>query len=127
MFQLYQREGKKMDNKAFIKAVQNLTQEKKIEESVVFEAMELALASAYRKNFNTLTNVKVDINRDTGEIKVYSYRTIVDKPTDEVLEISLKEAKKIDDEKALGDVILEEVTPKDFGRVAAGTAQQVIM
>lgn len=116
-----------MDNKAFIKAVQNLTQEKKIEESVVFEAMELALASAYRKNFNTLTNVKVDINRDTGEIKVYSYRTIVDKPTDEVLEISLKEAKKIDDEKALGDVILEEVTPKDFGRVAAGTAKQVIM
>jgi N utilization substance protein A len=117
----------KMDAKAFIKALNNIIEEKNISKELVLEAMELALSSAYKKNFNALTNVKVDINSETGEIKVYSYHTVVENVEDEQTEISLKDARKIDKTKEVGDLILEEVTPKDFGRVAAGTAKQVIM
>ncbi|MDD4036262.1 MAG: transcription termination factor NusA [Bacilli bacterium] len=116
-----------MDSDAFIKAVKNIVEEKHISEDIIYEAMELALASAYKKNFNALTNVKIDINRETGEIKVYSYKTVVDDVTNPEMELSLTEAKKIDKLKEIGDVILNEVTPKDFGRVAAGTAKQVII
>ena len=62
-----------MDGKEFIKALKNITAEKGISEDVVFEGMEQALITAYKKNFNSKTNVRVDINRETGEIKVYSY------------------------------------------------------
>jgi len=62
-----------MDPVAFIKAVKGIVAEKEISEDVVFEAMELALATAYKKNFGSKTNVRVDINRTTGEIKVMSY------------------------------------------------------
>ena len=65
-----------MDPEAFIKAVKDITKEKGISEDVVFEAMELALATAYKKNFNSKTNVKVLFDRETGEIKVYSFLTI---------------------------------------------------
>jgi transcription termination/antitermination protein NusA len=116
-----------MDAKAFIKALDNITEEKNIAKETVLEAMELALSSAYKKNFNSLTNVKVDINPKTGEIKVYSYRTVVEEVEDDETEISLKDAKGLDKTKELGDVFLEEVTPKDFGRVAAATAKQVVM
>ena len=67
-----------MDPVAFIKAVKDITAEKGISEDVVFDAMELALATAYKKNFGSKTNVKVIINRDTGEIKVMSYYVVVD-------------------------------------------------
>lgn len=67
-----------MNSKEFKKAVENITKEKNIDKEVVYEAMELALTSAYKKNFNSNTNVKVLINRETGEIKVYSYLTVVE-------------------------------------------------
>ena len=67
-----------MDGKEFIKALKNITAEKGISEDVVFEGMEQALITAYKKNFNSKTNVRVDINRETGEIKVYSYLIVVD-------------------------------------------------
>ena len=67
-----------MDPVAFIRAVKNITDEKGISEDIVFEAMELALATAYKKNFGSKTNVRVDINRDSGEIKVMSYYIVVD-------------------------------------------------
>ena len=67
-----------MDPVAFIKAVKGIVAEKEISEDVVFEAMELALATAYKKNFGSKTNVRVDINRTTGEIKVMSYYIVVD-------------------------------------------------
>ena len=111
--------------------------------------MELALTSAYKKNFNSKTNVKVLINRDTGDIKVYSYLTVVDDDKledypDEVevdsegneilpelfnpeTEIKLKDARREDKSLNVGDTIDTEVTPKDFGRVAASTAKQVIV
>ena len=137
-----------MNSKEFLKAVENIVKEKGIDEDVVFEAMELALASAYKKD-NAKTNVKVDINRSTGDIKVFSFLTVVsddklddypdevelDEEGNEILpelfnpetEIKLSDAKKIDDTLEIGDTINTEVTPSNFGRVAASTAKQVIV
>ena len=108
--------------------------------------MELALATAYKKNFGSKTNVRVDINRTTGEIKVMSYYivvdeidegdTIIDEDGNEVdvppeinidAQILIEEARELDPTIEVGERIEKEVTPKDFGRVAAGTAKQVIM
>lgn len=135
-----------MDPVAFIKAVKDIVKEKNISEDVVFDAMELALATAYKKNFGSKTNVRVDINRTTGEIKVMSYfvvvdeidegDTIIDEEGNEVdvppainidAQLLLEEAREIDPNIEVGERIEKEVTPKDFGRVAAGTAKQVIM
>lgn len=117
-----------MDAKAFIIAVNNIVAEKNISKDVVFEAMELALSTAYKKNFNAQTNVRVNIDRDSGEIKVYSFKTVVKKYTEEEnSEILLKDAKKIVPDIKVGETIEEEVTPKDFGRVATATAKQVVM
>ncbi|MDD2469603.1 MAG: NusA N-terminal domain-containing protein, partial [Bacilli bacterium] len=149
-----------MDKGAFIKAVDHIAAEKNISKDIVFEAMELALATAYKKNFNALTNVRVDLDRKTGDIKVYSILTVVDKieddnqveepimedvaPTDEtisvedenekekvpaksIVKITLEDARKKVPNIQVGETIEEEVTPKDFGRVAASTAKQVIM
>ena len=153
-----------MNSKEFKKALDNIVKEKDIDPEVVYSAMELALTSAYKKNFNSKTNVKVLFDRATGEIKVYSYLTVVedDKMTKEEYEdylfehytdedeedeevegeeseeetpnyfnpeteIKLSEAKKLDKTLELGDTIDTEVTPKDFGRVAAATAKQVVV
>lgn len=138
-----------MNSKEFLKAVDNIVKEKGIDKEVVYEAMELALTSAYKKNFNSKTNVKVLINRETGEIKVYSYLTVVDDNKtedypDEIeydeegneiepdvfnpeTEIKLSDARREDKSLNVGDTIDTEVTPKDFGRVAASTAKQVIV
>lgn len=135
-----------MNNKEFIKALNTLVEEKNISADVIFEAMTLALQTAYKKNFNSKTNVRVDINRETGDIKVYSYLVVVgeiDEGTEteddegnivkiepEInidAQILLEDALKINPKAKVGDTIEEEVTPKDFGRVAAGTAKQVVM
>jgi len=135
-----------MDPVAFIKAVKSIVDEKNISEDVVYEAMELALATAYKKNFGSKTNVRVDINRTTGEIKVMSYYVVVDEIDEGDIiideegnevdvppainidaQILLEDAREIDPEINVGERIEKEVTPKDFGRVAAGTAKQVIM
>ena len=135
-----------MDPVAFIKAVKNIVNEKGISEDIVFEAMELALATAYKKNFGSKTNVRVDINRETGEIKVMSYYIVVDEIDEGDIiideegnevdvppainldaQILIEEAREIDPSIQVGERIEKEVTPKDFGRVAAGTAKQVIM
>lgn len=125
-----------MNGKEFIKAVDSIVKEKNIDRELVFQAMELALATAYKKNFNSLTNSKIIIDRTTGDIKVFSYLTVVEDedPNDEEsdgidldIEIGLTEARKIDKSLNVGDTIDTEVTPKDFGRVAASTAKQVIV
>ena len=119
-----------MDAKAFIKALDNLSEEKNIEKDIIYEAMELALSTAYKKNFNSLTNVRVDINKDTGDIKVFSVYTVVDDEDDEFnpdTQILLTEAREQVKDIEIGETIEEEVTPKDFGRVAAATAKQVII
>ena len=140
----------KMDLIAFKEAIENLEKEKGIKADTIYDAMELALTSAYKKNYKALANVRVDINRETGEIKVFSFKTVVDpneKVTvvvdqteegeeiteetdlvfDERIHLTLEEAKKIRKDIKIGDTIEEEVTPKDFGRVAAATAKQVVI
>ena len=73
----------KMNGKEFKKAVDLLHEEKGIDKEVIYEAMELALTAAYKKNYNSLSNVRVEINRDTGDIKVYSFKTVVDRSEEE--------------------------------------------
>ncbi|HHW69120.1 MAG TPA: transcription termination/antitermination protein NusA [Tenericutes bacterium] len=141
-----------MDNKAFKNAVLLLVKEKGIKEDVIYSAMELALTSAYKKNYNSLSNVRINIDRETGDIKVYSFKTVikdeftnpnpVDKEIteeeleeeleeefyyDERIHILLEDAIKIIPDIQIGETIEEEVTPKDFGRVAAATAKQVVI
>ena len=134
-----------MKGTEFLKAVDLVEKEKGIDREIIFGAMEQALAAAYKKNFNAKTNVKVLINRETGDIKVYSYLMVVDDEKEEkILEgeeeldemeeeldpdtiISLTEARKIDKSLNVGDTIDTEVTPKDFGRVATSTAKQVLI
>lgn len=150
-----------MDTKAFKKAIEVLKTEKGISEDIIYDAMELALTSAYKKNYKSLSNVRVDINRNTGEIKVFSYKTVVDRSEedkyksfadidfstiadteeededndepvlpfvyDENIHLTIEEARKIVPDIQIGDTIEEEVTPRDFGRVAAATAKQVVV
>lgn len=127
-----------MDKEQFIKAVHAIVKEKNISESIVFEAMEQALITAYKKNFDSKTNVKVSIDRKSGEIKVVSYLVVVKdysilnedgtSPVDYDLgaEILLADVKKDYPKAKIGDVIETEITPDDFGRVATGTAKQVL-
>ena len=134
-----------MNAKEFLKALDHIVEEKNISREVVLEAMELALATAYKKNFDSKTNVRVDINPDTGEIKVISYLVVVDdydegtETTDEEgnivrippeinedAQILLEDAQEIVPGIKVGETIEREVTPKDFGRVATSTAKQVI-
>ena len=148
-----------MENKKFKQAVDLLVSEKGISEDTIYEAMELALTSAYKKNYNSLANVRVEIDRNTGDIHVYSFKTVVDREEenkykkfsdidfstineddpeddggeilpfvyDERIHLTLDEARKIVPDIKLGETIEEEVTPADFGRVAAATAKQVVI
>ena len=135
-----------MEKKELIKAIDTIVTEKNISPDIIYEALTLALQTAYKKNFNSKTNVRVDINRETGDIKVFSYYVVVpeidegkivedeegnitkiepeiNKDAQILLEDAIKKVPNI----KIGETIEEEVTPKDFGRVAAGTAKQVVM
>lgn len=147
-----------MDTKEFKKAVDVLVKEKGIPEEIIYEAMELALTSAYKKNYHSLSNVRVEIDKDKGDIHVYSFKTVVlneeqearepimltvededseeegatieiEKPYifDPRIHITLEEAVKQVPGIDVGETIEEEVTPRDFGRVAAATAKQVVI
>lgn len=116
-----------MNTKEFKLAVDLLVKEKGIDKEIIYEALELALTSAYKKNYKSLPNVRVQIDDEAGEVKVFSYKTVVDEITDERIELTLAEARKIVPNIKVGETIEEEVTPKDFGRVAAATAKQVVV
>ena len=147
-----------MDTKEFKKAISLLVKEKGISEDVIYDAMQLALTSAYKKNYHSLSNVRISFDRETGSISVFSYKTVVpdnyeeleewnlleendiesdniedeedDKEPfifDERIHIPLSEAREIISNIEVGETIEEEVTPKDFGRVAAATAKQVVI
>lgn len=103
-----------------------LEKEKGISKEIIIEAIEAALISAYKRNFNQAQNVRVDLNRDTGTMKVYARKDVVDEVYDPRLEISIAEAQGINPNYVVNDVIEMEVTPKDFGRIAAQTAKQVV-
>lgn len=103
-----------------------LEKEKGISRDVLIEAIEAALVSAYKRNFNQAQNVRVDLNVDNGSMRVLARKDVVDQVFDSRLEISLEDARNIDPNYVVEDVVEMEVTPKDFGRIAAQTAKQVV-
>ena len=116
-----------MVNKDFFLALEDLEREKKINKEFFIEALESALTSAYKKNFGEAKSASVKLNPEKNTIKVYSYKTIVEEVEDPDKEISLADAKQLKKSYDIGDVIMEEVTPKEFGRIAAQIAKQVVM
>jgi transcription termination/antitermination protein NusA len=103
-----------------------LEKEKGISRDVLIDAIEAALISAYRRNFNQAQNVRIDLNLGNGSMRVFARKEVVDEVFDPRLEISLEEAQKINPNYVVEDVVELEVTPKDFGRIAAQTAKQVV-
>ena len=116
-----------IDNKELILALEELEKEKGIKKEYVLESIETALVTAYKRNFDALENVRVDIDHNTGATHIYSIKDVVEHANDEVTEISLEEAHKINRELKLDDTVEVEIVPKDFGRIAAQTAKQVIV
>ena len=116
-------------NKEFIRAIEDLEKEKRISKEILLEAIESALVSAYKKNYGTSQNVRVDINEETGDINVYMRMDVVadEEFEDELTQITLEEAMEIDPRYEVGDVVEYQVTPRDFGRIAAQTAKQVVV
>ncbi|MBA2174071.1 transcription termination/antitermination protein NusA [Halobacillus locisalis] len=107
-------------------AMNYLEKEKGIDKNLLLEALDAALISAYKKNFNSATNVRVDINEEEGTMKVFARKEIVEEVMDPQQEISLENANEIDPNYDIEDVIEVEVTPMDFGRIAAQAAKQVV-
>ncbi|EEG76769.1 transcription termination factor NusA [Dethiobacter alkaliphilus] len=115
-------------NEEFLAAMDAIEKEKGVKKEVLFEAIEAALVSAYKRNFNAAANVRVQLNRESGEIKVYTRLEVVEEESnDPQLEISLQDAQKIDSRYEPGEIVEKEVTPKNFGRIAAQTAKQVVI
>ena len=113
--------------KEFMKALDAIVEEKKIDKKIVVDAMEQAMAAAYKKN-EGIPNVEAKVDEVTGDIKLYSYKTVVEEPVNEETEISLEDARKIVDDIEIGETIRGKELPlKDFGRVAAGTAKQIVV
>ena len=110
-----------------LEALNDLGKEKGIEPEVILDAVEAALISAYKKNFGSMQNVRVSIDKVTGEFHVYACTDVVEEVTNDRTEISVAEAQKRNPAYQAGDVIETEVTPRDFGRIAAQTAKQVVV
>jgi N utilization substance protein A len=110
-----------------IYALELLEKEKGINKEVLIEAIEAALISAYKRNFGSIQNLRICIDRDTGDVRVFTLKKVRNDPQNDQLEISLQEAKKIDVKLEEDDIAEIEVTPKKFGRIAAQTAKQVVV
>jgi N utilization substance protein A len=110
-----------------INALEQIEKEKGIDKEVLIEAIEAALISAYKRNFGSTQNVKVYIDRNTGDVKVFALKKVASAPDNDIAEISLEEAKTIDPKLGEDDVAEIEVTPRKFGRIAAQTAKQVVV
>ena len=113
-------------SKKLLEAFELLEQEKGISKETIVEAVESALVFAYKRNFNQAQNVEVEFDDKKGTFHVYSVKEVVDTVMDSNLEVSLADALEIHRGYEIGDKIRFEVTPKDFGRIAAQTAKQVI-
>lgn len=110
----------------FMGALTELEREKGISKDIVIDAIKQALMSAYKRNFNSAQNVRVDVDEVTGDVRVFARKDVVEEVFDPRLEISLEAAKEIDPGYILNDIVEIEVTPRDFGRIAAQTAKQVV-
>lgn len=114
-------------NLDFLNALEDIEKDKGIGKEVLLEAIEVALLSAYKKDFGSKENVSVEINEENGQVMVFSRKKIVEEVSNSNYEISIDEAKKIDSSIEVGDYLDVEVTPENFGRIAAQTAKQVVM
>ncbi len=118
---------KNNENKELIMAIDELEKERGIDKNYLLESLEVALVSAYKRNFDSAENVKVTIDSQTGEIHIYAQKEVVETVEDNNLQISLDAAKSIEKKAVVGDIINIETKPKDFGRIAAGAAKQHII
>lgn len=116
-----------IDNKELILALEELEKEKGMNKDYLLEAIETALVTAYKRNFDSLENVKVEMDRQTGATHLYAVKKVVEEVEDEDLEISLKEAQKTNPDYKEEDEVNIEIVPRNFGRIAAQTAKQVII
>ena len=119
-----------IDSSELIIAMEELEKEKGIKKDYLLEAIETALVTAYKRNFDSAENVRITMDKETGEIHVYAEKDVVEKPEDvenNKLQISLEDAKRINSKLEVGDKAEIEQVPKNFGRIAAQTAKQVIV
>lgn len=116
-----------MINKDFFQALEDLEVEKKINKETFISTLETALTSAYKKMYGEAKSAMVKLNPEKATIKIYSYKTVVDEVQDPDKEISLSEARLIKKSYKVGDIVQTEESTKDFGRIAAQTAKQVVM
>lgn len=114
-------------NADFILALNQIEKEKGISKEILIEAIENSLITACKNNYGTSQNIKVIIDREKGDVIVYAEKEVVETVEDPQLNISLEDAKEIDDRYEIGDIVNVEVTPKNFGRIAAGKAKQVVV
>ena len=114
-------------NSELIDTISLIEKEKGINKEVLFEAIESSLISACKKNFGTSQNIRVVMNRENGDVSVFAQKTVVAEVEDDALEISLEAAKELDVEYNLDDVVDIAITPRNFGRISAQTAKQVVV
>ncbi|MEG0551328.1 MAG: transcription termination factor NusA [Vagococcus sp.] len=114
-------------NKEMLGALDALEREKGISKAIVIEALEAAMISAYKRHYGQAQNVEVEFDEKKGDVHIFSVKEVTEEVMDSQLEVSLEEAQKVNPAYEIGDMIRFEVTPKDFGRIAAQTAKQVIL
>lgn len=114
-------------NKDFMLALDELCKDKNVDKEVILEALEKALVKSYQKNYDNQENVDVVIDHDSGEIGVFAIKDVVTEVEDGIREISLKDAKEIDASLEVGDTARIKLIPKNFGRVAAQTARNIVI
>ena len=116
-----------IDSTELMMALEELEKDKGIKKEAILESIETALVTAYKRNFDALENVRVEMDKQTGATHVYSVKEVMEKANDEATEISIKEAQKINPDLGEGDTVEVEIVPRNFGRIAAQTAKQVII
>ena len=122
------KQNKIIDSKELVIAMDELEKEKGIKKDYMLESIETALVTAYKRNYDsTAENVKVTMNAETGEIHVYAEKEVVENVEDDKIQINLSDAKKINKKLEIGDTAQIEIIPRNFGRIAAQTAKQVII
>lgn len=110
-----------------VKALADLEKERGIPKQMLIDAIVTALTTAYKKNYGTAQNVSVILDEETGDVRVFANKKVVDEVQDKQLEMALEEARLIDENAALDEAVFLEVTPSNFGRIAAQTAKQVVV
>ena len=118
---------KSNENKELIMALEELEEERGISKEYLLESLEVALTSAYKKNFDSADNVKIEMDSKTGEIHIYAQKEVVEVVEDNNLQISLADAKQKEKKAEIGDILNIEIKPKDFGRIAAQAAKQHVI